>query len=56
MQGSIAQATYNDKIYAVPYNDISISGIYYNKTIFADLGLEVPTKIGELEAVCDTLV
>lgn len=56
MQGSIAQATYNDKIYAVPYNDISISGIYYNKTIFADLGLEVPTTIGELEAVCDTLV
>lgn len=55
-QGSIAQATYNDGIYAVPFLNVSISGIYYNKTIFADLGLEVPTTVGELEAVCDKLV
>lgn len=54
--GAIAQSTYNGEVYAVPYLNTSVSGIYYNKTIFADLGLEVPTTIGELEAVCDTLV
>ncbi|MBR5356026.1 MAG: extracellular solute-binding protein, partial [Lachnospiraceae bacterium] len=28
----------------------------YNKTIFAELGLEVPTTIDELETVCETLI
>ncbi|MCI5901545.1 MAG: extracellular solute-binding protein [Blautia sp.] len=56
MQGSIAQSSYKDEIYAVPFNGITVSGIYYNKTIFEDLGIEVPTTIGELEAACDTLV
>ena len=56
VQGGIAQSTYNDSIYAIPYLNVSVSGIYYNKTIFDDLGLAVPTTIGELETVCDTLV
>lgn len=54
--GAIAQSTYNGEIYAVPFLNTSVSGVYYNKTIFAELGIEVPKTIGELEAACDKLV
>lgn len=36
--------------------DMFATGIYYNKKIFAEQGLEVPTTIKEFEAVCDKLV
>lgn len=35
--------------------DTNYYGIFYNKDIFTDLGLEVPTTLTELYAVCDTL-
>ena len=56
IDAAIEQAKYKDEIYAVPYMNISISGIYYNTEIFEKYNLEVPTTISELEAVCDTLV
>ncbi len=51
----IAQATYNDHIYAIPYNNLSIAGIFYNKDIFAKYGLEEPKTLTDLENICDTL-
>lgn len=30
-------------------------GVLYNKTIFAELGIEVPNTFSELEAICETL-
>lgn len=56
MDASIEQAKYKDDIYAIPYMNISISGIYYNKEMFEKYNLEVPTTISELEKVCNTLV
>lgn len=56
MDASIEQAKYKDDIYAVPFINVSISGIYYNTEIFEKLNLKVPTTIAELEKVCDTLV
>ena len=56
MDAAIEQAKYKDDIYAVPYMNISISGIYYNKEMFEKYNLEVPKTISELEKVCDTLV
>jgi raffinose/stachyose/melibiose transport system substrate-binding protein len=56
LDAAIAQCTYNDKIVAVPVENISVAGFFYNKEIFDEYGLEVPTTISELEAVCDTLV
>lgn len=56
MEASIEQATYKDQIYAVPVINVSISGVFYNKEMFAKYNLEVPKTISELEAVCDTLV
>ena len=41
--------------YAIPFGGLSGCDIFYNKTIFAELGLEVPETIDELEDVCAKL-
>lgn len=46
--------TIDDKILGMPYIG-SYGGVYYNKTIFSDLGLEVPKTYDDLEKVCETL-
>lgn len=56
MEAATAQATFDGEIYAVPVINISISGVYYNKKMFEEYGLEEPTTISELEAICDTLL
>ena len=56
VDAGIAQCSYQDSIYAVPVENISVAGIFYNKDVFAKYNLEEPTTIAELEAVCDTLV
>lgn len=56
MEGSLAQASYNGHIYAVPVKNISVAGIYYNKTLFEENGLSVPKTVSELEAACDKFV
>lgn len=55
LDAAIAQSTYKGEIYAVPYGGLAGSGIFYNKTIFSKLGLEVPKTISELERVCEVL-
>ena len=50
------QGTYNGKVYGLPVLNVAISGIYYNKDMFEQYNLEVPTTISDLEKVCDTLV
>ncbi|HHX60006.1 MAG TPA: extracellular solute-binding protein [Epulopiscium sp.] len=56
MDASIAQGTYNGKVYGVPFWNMATSGVYYNKKMFDELGLKVPATIGELEEVADKLV
>ncbi len=56
LDGALAQASYQDELYAVPLTDTSVAGIFYNTEMFEEFGLEVPTTVAELEAVCDTLV
>ena len=55
MESAIGQATYNDKIYAVPYQNVSMSGVFYNKEMFDKYKLEEPKTLAELEKICDTL-
>ena len=55
LKAAIAQSSYKGEIYAIPYGGIGGSGIFYNKTIFGNLGLEVPETISELENVCESL-
>ena len=56
IEAAIAQASYNDMILAIPYGGLSGCDFFYNKSIFAEVGVEVPETIEELEAVCDKLL
>jgi raffinose/stachyose/melibiose transport system substrate-binding protein len=56
LPSALEQCKYNDKIYAIPYGGIGGCGIFYNKAIFEEVGIAVPTTIAELEAACDKLV
>lgn len=56
LDAAITQCSYNDKIVAVPVENISVAGFFYNKEIFDQYGLEEPETIADLEAICDTLV
>lgn len=56
LDAAVAQCTYNDSIYAVPVENVSVAGVFYNKEVFDQYNLQEPTTIAELEAICDTLV
>ncbi len=56
IDAALAQSTFDSKVMAIPYGGLSGCDIFYNKTIFAEVGVEVPTTIDELEAVCDKLI
>lgn len=47
-------ASYNGAQISLPYT-LSLYGIHYNKTLFNELGIEVPTTMDELIEVCKTL-
>ena len=55
MEAAVGQATYNDHIYAVPYQNVSMSGIFYNTEMFEKYGLEEPETLADLENICATL-
>ncbi len=55
IEAAVAQSTYEDKVLAIPYGGLSGADIFYNKNIFAEVGVEVPQTIDELEAVADKL-
>jgi raffinose/stachyose/melibiose transport system substrate-binding protein len=46
--------TYNGKVYQVNLGGVSYSGIYYNKNLFEEYGVTVPTTWSELVAACET--
>jgi raffinose/stachyose/melibiose transport system substrate-binding protein len=55
LDAAITQATYQEKIWGVPVNNVAVGVIFYNKELFARYKLTEPTTIRELEAACDTL-
>lgn len=55
---ALDQVSLNGKVYGAEIWDIVASNYFiitYNKTIFADLGIEVPTSYVEFKTACDTL-
>lgn len=52
--GSLGGVTYDGKLYGLPRNT-DVLGFYYNKDMFAQYNLEVPTTWEELLQVCQTL-
>lgn len=55
IDAGINQSSYNGKIYAVPVENVSVAGFFYNKDVFTKYGIEEPKTISELEAACDKL-
>lgn len=53
-QADMGDVSYQGKWYAFPV-DFKTWGVYYNKTIFAELGLEVPATQTELLDICAKL-
>ena len=47
--------TYNDKVYGVNMGKVALTGLFYNKDIFAEHNLEVPTTWEEFVNVVETL-
>ncbi|MCD9020195.1 ABC transporter substrate-binding protein [Cohnella silvisoli] len=47
--------TYNGKVYGINMGKVAFSGLYYNKKIFADNNLKVPTTWDEFKGVVDAL-
>ncbi|MNJ51261.1 Multiple sugar-binding protein precursor [compost metagenome] len=47
--------TYNGKVYALPTGKVAMSGMFYNKQIFEDNGLNVPTTWTEFIKVNEDL-
>lgn len=48
--GAKSEYAYKDKVYALPMG-MAASGIWYNKKIFADLGIELPKSWGDMETI-----
>lgn len=48
-------SSFNGKVYAVPVSRVSYNGVFYNKTIFEQNGLQVPQTWDEFVNVCKTL-
>ncbi|MCC6803331.1 MAG: extracellular solute-binding protein [Anaerolineae bacterium] len=44
-------ATFNDHVYAIG-NELEMIGIYYNKDLFTELGIEIPKSYDELLNLC----
>lgn len=51
---SLDEFTIDDKVYGLPFGGYS-EAIFYNKKVFAELDLEIPTTWAELLQVCDVL-
>jgi raffinose/stachyose/melibiose transport system substrate-binding protein len=48
--------TYNGKVYQINAGTVSYSGIYYNKNLFTEYSVAVPTTWDELVTACETFV
>jgi len=49
------QVSVGDQIYGVPYGTAFAGGIMYNRKVFEELGLEIPTTWAEFETVADAI-
>lgn len=54
-QATIQDAgTFDGKVYQINLGRVTYSGMFYNKDLFAEYGVEVPTTWDELVAACET--
>ena len=55
LDAAVEQGSYNGHVYAIPYLNVSLAGIFYNKDMFKQYGLEEPKTLADLENICATL-
>jgi raffinose/stachyose/melibiose transport system substrate-binding protein len=53
LPAAIETGSFDGGVYQIPVGTTIYSGVFYNKALFADYGLEVPTTWDELVAVCE---
>lgn len=46
---------YNGKLYAVPIDSVVLSGVFYNKKVFENAGVEIPQTWEEFLKVCEKI-
>ena len=56
IQEDVLQSGYFGDVLAEVPMDTNYYGVFYNKTLFNELGLEVPTTLDEFYALCDKLL
>lgn len=55
-EASVTQAgTFDGKVYSVNLGRVSYSGMFVNKDLLAEVGVDIPTTWNELVAVCDAV-
>lgn len=55
-EASLAQASVDGKIYAIPVKSNSVAYFFYDKAMWTEKGYEIPKTVAELEALCDKMV
>ncbi len=51
----LAGNMYQDKLYSISIGTVAYTGLFYNKTIFNELGLSVPKTWADFIAVCEAI-
>jgi raffinose/stachyose/melibiose transport system substrate-binding protein len=46
---------YKDKLYGIPMDSVTLSGVFYNKKVFETAGVEIPKTWDEMLAACEKL-
>jgi len=54
LDAAIETGSFDGKVYQIPVGTTIYSGVFYNKALFSEYGVEVPTTWDELVAACDT--
>jgi ABC-type glycerol-3-phosphate transport system substrate-binding protein len=52
----LPQAKVDGKVYGIPFWEASAGGAFYNKPIFARLGIQIPSTQAEFDNACDKLM
>ena len=55
-EASLAQASVDGRIYAIPVKSNSVAMFFYDKALWAEKGYEIPETIDDLEALCDQML
>ena len=56
LPAALDQCTVDGKIYALPVKNQSVAVFFYDKSLWAEKGYEVPKTLDDLEALCDKMV